>query len=350
MRFCMDLSEREFLVFRIRSGIYKVPYKNFNVKIFTPTIEDELEACEAYDRSYYEALNDDIMTEEQCFEWMIEEELWTYEQDKDIELLKEKVEDLKLKVFQNFNNSRLREAGRAYLRATESGLSELMSIKNNFFGNTCEGIAQFDKSVHLIQACSFIGGEKIDPESISVNDLLNKYYAQILREKDSRELARNEPWRSIWSLKSSNTFDLFSNKGRELSIDQKNLLVWSKMYDNIQESMDCPTEKVIEDDDALDGWFIHQRRKNERDKAVSQMDESLKNEKIRNSQEILVFTDNNTDAKTIHEMNSPNAKVIKKQRQETLKEKGEVVDLDFADQKMRLGNMAHEQFKNKFRR
>ena len=29
--------------------------------------------------------------------------------------------------------------------------------------------------------------------------------------------------------------------------------------------MECPSEEVIEDDDALDGWFIEQRRKNERE-------------------------------------------------------------------------------------
>ena len=60
MRFCMDLSEREFLVFRIRSGVYRIPYNGFTVKILTPTIEDEFEACEVYDRSYYEAMNDEI--------------------------------------------------------------------------------------------------------------------------------------------------------------------------------------------------------------------------------------------------------------------------------------------------
>jgi len=80
------------------------------------------------------------------------------------------------------------------------------------------------------------------------------------------------------------------------------------------------------------------------------MEESIKNDKIKNSHEVVVFADNKTDAETIHEMNSPTAKVIKQERQQVLKDKGSAVDLDFADQKMRLGNMAHEQFKGKFRR
>ena len=44
------------------------------------------------------------------------------------------------------------------------------------------------------------------------------------------------------------------------------------MYDNIQESMDCPTEDVINDDDMLDGWFIVQNRKREKDKKEKDVD------------------------------------------------------------------------------
>ena len=39
------------------------------------------------------------------------------------------------------------------------------------------------------------------------------------------------------------------------------IVIWSKMYDNVQESIDAPIQSVMEDDDALDGWFIVQNRK-----------------------------------------------------------------------------------------
>ena len=38
----------------------------------------------------------------------------------------------------------------------------------------------------------------------------------------------------------------------ELTYNQKNLMIWSQMYDNIQETLDCPSKEVIEDDDILD--------------------------------------------------------------------------------------------------
>lgn len=156
----MDLSEREFLVFRIRSGIYKVPYNKFNIKVLTPTIEDEFESCEVYERSYYESMNDDIMTQEECTEWMLENGLWTYEEDLKIKEVNKEIENLKVNVYKKFNNGRLRESARIYLRAAEEGLKQMENKKNTYYGNTCEGIAQLDKSMFLLEACSYVGGEK----------------------------------------------------------------------------------------------------------------------------------------------------------------------------------------------
>jgi len=346
----MDFSERELLVFRIRSGVYRIPMSGFTIKIYTPTIEDELEACDVYQKSYYEALNDDIMTEEDCFEWMIENDLWSYQEDKDIETYKEEMKNLKVNIYKKFNNARLRESARAYLRAAESALTSLASKKNIYQANTCEGIAQLDRSLFLLGRCSFVGTEQLDLESVNSNTLLNKYYSLVLNEAESRELARNDPWRSIWALRETGTYNLFSNKDRELSMDQKNLLVWSRMYDNIQESMDCPSDKIIEDDDALDGWFVEQKRKQDKERIVDQVEASITNDKIKNSQEILLFADNETDAKNVDELNSVNAKMIKKERKDVLKQKGSAVDLDFADQKMRINNLSDDKFKSKFRR
>ena len=350
MRFCMDLSEREFLVFRIRSGAYKINYSGLNIRIVTPTIEQELEACEVYNESYYNCLNEDIMTEDECFSWMIENYLWSYEEEGKIKEIKKEIENRKVDVYKKHNNARLRESARALLRSAEIAMKDLTSKKNAYQGNTCEGLAQIDKSLFILEECSYVAGKKLEMDSISSNDLLNKFYSMMLSEEDSRELARSEPWKSIWALKNNGEFRLFSNKDRELSIDQKNLLVWSTMYDNIQESVDCPSEKIISDDDALDGWFIEQKRKQEKDKAVDQIEQSISNPKIRNSQEIIVFTDNDEDARTVNDLNSINAKMIKAERNALLKQQGKAKDLDFKDQRMRVANDSHEQFKNKFRR
>ena len=48
-----------------------------------------------------------------------------------------------------------------------------------------------------------------------------------------------------------------------MTINQKTCYM-VKVYDNVHESMDAPTDRVIEDDDMLDGWFKVQSRKRKR--------------------------------------------------------------------------------------
>ena len=69
---------------------------------------------------------------------------------------------------------------------------------------------------------------------------------------------------------------------KEITQDQKGILIWASMYDNIQEHMECPSDAVLEDDDILDGWFLIQRDKRKKEK-LEQEFESSTNEKIKNS-------------------------------------------------------------------
>ena len=59
---------------------------------------------------------------------------------------------------------------------------------------------------------------------------------------------------------------LFNRPSVELTKDQLSLSSYSTLYDNVYESHECPNEKIIDDDDCLDGWLIQQRRKSEKDR------------------------------------------------------------------------------------
>ena len=109
-------------------------------------------------------------------------------------------------------------------------------------------------------------------------------------------------------------------------------------------------EEVINDDDMLDGWFIIQRKKSESERAKSELEERTQNDKIMNSDEVYVFTDSRKEADAIEGMNSVNSSMIKKERLQTIKGKGSAQDQDFRDQKIRISNMQHQQFKENFRR
>ena len=346
----MKQHEREYFVSRLRSGVYCINHNNISLKVVTPTLEDEFQANEAHKIAYQQALDDDLMTEEEMLDWMKYRELWTEEDDKKIKGLEKDLERLKVEIFSNRYKEKLRDQIRKYIRAGEEQYSEHHNKKYDLQSNTCEGIAALEKSVELIKRCTFIGNEPFDFQSVDLNQVLMMYHSMLLSEKQVRELARNEPWKALWTLNDTKTVNLFMNQDRELSIDQKNILIWSRMYDNIQESVDCPGDDVIEDDDMLDGWFIVQRKKPAKQKAEAEIESSLTNSKISNSDEIFMAAGTQKDADNINNMNDLNAQMIKKQRAEVIKSKGGAEDLDFMDQQLKVRRQSNEHYKGKFGR
>jgi hypothetical protein len=344
----MNLYEREYFVSRIRAGFYALNLDGFNVKVLTPTLEDEYLANEVFLEAFDHARKDELMVEEEMFEWMVDRGLWSSEKDEKIKTLKKDIEKLKIEIFNARNKEAFRENIRLYIRAAEKATAELMAEKNENFSRTCEGIATQEKAVELFKRCCFVGGEPLDFNSVDINAIFYQYHKTALTDGQVRELARSEPWRSLYILKDD--VKLFANGGgRQLSLDQRSMLIWSRMYDNVQESMECPTDEVIEDDDMLDGWFIVQRRKHESERAQSDLEKRTQNSKISSSAEIFVFTDSKKEAESINNMNSVNSQMIKKERTQTIKSKGGAVDLDFQDQQIKMSNKSNEQFKGKFR-
>lgn len=344
----MNTYEREYFVSRIRSGVYYLKLDSVRIKVLTPTIEDEFFANEVFMDAFDQARSDEILTYDEMLQWMYDKELWTKEKDDKIEGCKKDIEKLKIEIFNARSKEKLRETIRLYIRAAEKALSKLQHEKDEFFSKTCEGVALQEKSMFLFGKCCFIGSEPIDIKDIDLTSLYYEYNSIQLSEKQIRELARNDPWRLCWYSKEHSP--LFANeKNRTLSNDQKGMLVWSTMYDNIQESMDCPTEEVINDDDMLDGWFIIQRKKQKSEKAKSELEAKTSNSKIANADEIMIITDSAKEAENIHSMNSFSNEIIRQQRLNTVKKLGQATDLDFEDRKLEIQSEHNRALKDKRR-
>lgn len=341
--------EREYFVSRIRSGIYTINFNGKRLKVLQPTLEQELELNEIYLQAYANAIEDGIKSEKEMTAWMIDKGLWSQEEDNKIEQIKKDIDKLKKEIFKSRINTNLCQTIRAYLRAAESSISKLREKKSFYYSNTCEAIATNEKISAFIVKNTFIDDKLYDFEwGPSMDYVLNNYFSQILAEKTIRYLARTEPWRSFWLLNASNTINLFNKNDRELSIDQRNILVWSKMYDNVYESMESPPESVVEDDDMLDGWFLIQKEQSEKRKLDNEIDSLMpKNQK---GDEVFLMANSREDVEKIHSMNSSHARTVKQQREKLIEQRGTVNQIDFADEKLRIGNMAREQFKSNFRR
>ena len=289
---------------------------------------------------------------EEMLEWMYEKDLWKEEDDKKIVDLSKNIDILKIQMFENRYKTSVKETARVYLRATEEAIKKETYKKDSHYENTCEGIAFIKRCLEHIKRCTYLGNELCDFSTVDANRVFALLTNKYLGEGQVRELARSEPFRSIWIMKEETGQKLFQNSGeRELTYDQRNICIWSRMYDNTQESVECPGEDVINDDDLLDGWFLIQRKQQEKDKLLSEVDNMTTNEKISNSEEIYIFTDSHEEADKINDANDPHSKMVRKKRLDQIKAAGgDMQDHHLQDKQLQLRQMSNQQYKEKFRR
>lgn len=342
----MNTYEREYFVSRIRAGYHTIKDGKTKLKVFPPTICQEYDANEIYMESYKECLLDGFLTEEDLEDWMIKKGLWSEEKSEQLKKTEKDIDSLKVQIFENRSQEALREKARSLLRAAEMFLKELEKEKEQYQSNTCEGIAYNDKSISLFEWGCYCDDKPYDFPNDNVASLYFKWATKVLKQESIRELARTDPWRSHWALRDS--AEIFANNDRELNIDQKNIIIWSQLYDNIQESMDCPSQDVIDDDDMLDGWMIVQKKKNESERANAEIESRITNPKISNAQEVYIFTDNKKDAEKINNMNSLSAQMLKKERIASITANGNMREQDFRDSKIKISNLANQRFKENF--
>ena len=348
----MKQHEREFFIALIRSGLIIVKNDKKRFKIIPPTFDQILESCEIYDQAYETAIIEGMMTEEENQQWMLETGLWSRNDDKKIEGLKEDIEKLKLEIYNNRSNNNVRETIRAYIRAGEKQLIEQVHKKNQYFQNTCEGYASSEKTSWLIQNTTYYQNKLYDFEDVNLIYFISEWHSSILSDKVIRELSRTEPWKSLWMVRQNSSIKLFNNpENTELNHNQKNIIIWSQMYDSLQESMDCPSKDVIEDDDLLDGWFIHQHKKREKEQAEREFEEQTSNSKIKNAGEIFVMTKSDEQRDKINKLNNPMVQSIKKQREAQIRaSKGEVDNSKLSDQQLQLRMQMNNQSRGPSRR
>ena len=345
----MKHHEREFFVSMIRSGKVFINHSKVFLEIRPITIDQNFFSCQIYNEAYEKAMSDEIMTEEDVNEWMLENELWTIYDDKKEEGLKKDIERLKIEIYNARENEKLARNIRAYIRGGELQLASHLNKKYMYHQNTCEGVAAAERLSWIFKNTTYHNDSLYEFDDLSLQYVVDEWQSHFLNDNKTRDLARNEPWRSLWITRESSGMKLFANPpNTELTHNQKNLLIWSQMYDNIQESLECPPKEVIEDDDMLDGWFILQSQKREKERSEKEFEEATKNEKIKNSSEVYIVANNNKKINQINSMNDPMSKIIKQQRQQAINNnEGTLQEQHLPDQRRNINMMATNQMRGK---
>ena len=340
----MNHHERESFIYRIRSGKVKI---ESNIFIIPPTIDQIVESYNIYHETYDQCVLDGIMTEDDMIRWMKENLIWTKYNENLLEQYKKEIEELKIDIYTSRQDPKKCINLKHKIRNKENLLADQLNLKNSEYNNTCEGISTLSRINWLISQTTINGSNKYNFDRVPLHNIIAIWEQSLLSESNIRELARNEPWRSMWITHKNLSIPLFLNRlEQELTTNQKNIVIWSQIYDNAHESLECPENLVFNDDDMFDGWMIMQHKKNEKQKTANQIDEITKNSKIKNSSEVLVMANNQDHAQNIHKLNSPQAMAVINSRFNAAQKHGSISYEDLPDTQQEIYLQTASNMKN----
>lgn len=322
----MEQYFRELYCSRILAGYIR--YKE--LRIYWPSKDVLYDSCEVYKEVYEESRFQGLMTNQELLHELSVIGLWEPELDFELKSLGETLDSLKIEAYHNINKSSLKST-KMKIEQTKGRMTKLLVKKHQYGDITCEGVATFAKWVFILENSVFTR-DMVPARNENLLSLLDHWNASRISDEHIRELARTEPWQTYWQ---SKTGQFFSVPDCELTDEQRRIVIWTKLYDNIREHGDAPDESVINDDDALDGWMLIQKREREKAKTEKQTESKIHSEKIRGSQDIMVKAWTKEDAEKITSLNNESSNLLRKTRMKQINKQGTVDGSQLSDLKLR---------------
>lgn len=348
----MDRNNRTLLVSRITMGACKSKLRNDTVYIGLPTRFHIFAGNELYQEIFESATSDGVFTDEQILGILAKEGMWSYENDESIDSLRQQIDDHKVNAYESRFRLQDFQFHKLMIKKKKQELTQLLIDKHSFDYASAEGLGSLYRLNYLILAglrnrkFELLDTTLEDMDGIELNVLKESFLGARLDETTIREIARTEPWRSYWAVADKN--NVFGRPLMEWTEEQQSLVIWSKLYDSLRESMEPPSDEVVNDDDAFDGWLITQNRKNKQEIAKKSGDMAIsKNKKIRDAQEVFIMVGNDKnpltgdniqlaqdldDARRLDAvLNDDKARAIKRERFATIGAVGELKVQQFGD-------------------
>lgn len=329
----MDDIYYEQILNRIIQGRLRIKVDDLVLFIYEPDSFVLEESYEVYEEAKRKAYFSGCYLKDDAINLLCEMDLWNPLDKKAVKELESNNEDLKVQLYTNFFKKKEAAGIRNNIKMTEKLINKTLAKEKQFDHLTCEGVAGFTrKSWILSNTTKTIDGNPYDFVEISSNRILDVYSEKTISPSDFRRVARSSPFRTMWA-SSKKRGDIFGKCATQMDGQQLSLVSYAMMYDNVYENSESPAEAIINDDYALDGWFIVQKRKYEKDKKAAEAEGILAGSKNANAQEVMLMAKNNDDASDIYDLNDGRSRSKIQARQEQLKRSdGELVHFkDFED-------------------
>lgn len=332
------------LLYRILSGQLNIKIYNTTYIIKGNTLQQKYMA-----ELYFEDLLNDysqldsLQTPLQLSAFLVKFGYWNDTKQEELDKIKKDIEDLKVKAYEAAFRANEKKAAKKMISVAKEKMDALLEQKHKFDGLTPNGAALVAKNKYLI-AMSICkdSGEPLFGNSLNsflnsdfpyLDNIIIEINRQSASNSDIRAIARSESWRKYWCAKDCDS--IFGRPAIELTDEQLNLISWTRLYDNVYQHSDCPSEEIIDDDDCLDGFLISDKRKRDKDKGLVSAQEQITNPKIAKASEVFLVAETKEDAAKIHDLNDESVKRTINIRNKLIDKEGIIGDQDLPDVKLK---------------
>ena len=327
------INDIESDLYRILSGKLFFLYHNkeYELRSQDPTLK--YKANIIFQSTINDEKYNDWMRAEYLDNYMTSLGMWDRDMTAFMKNSEKAIDDLKVSLYNSRFNIKQSDTTRRSLSTIRDRLNRLSEKRSSFYNNTLEGYAEGIKYEYLITNTLYHNDKKVfknftsDQNSYTeFTGLINEINKYLLNGTIYRKIARSDIWKSYWTIGKSNVF----NKAIiDWTDEQRSLASFSIMYDSVYEHPEKPTDSVINDDDALDGWMILQYRNAEKSKQQEQITKG--SSQMSKAQEVFIFTDSTEGAEQIIDMNSSDGMATMKERFRAINKVGNVSQQSLPD-------------------
>jgi hypothetical protein len=198
--------------------------------------------------------------------------LWSYNQEREIVLLKDKIKKRQESTVNLILPSQIKQIENEIKRLNQE-LLEKESIKSNLLTNSIEQKTILEKRDYIAYNCIYktINAKRwksyeefLNEDTFYINTIIPKYYKAIneLTTPIMRAISRTYDARIRFK-------NCFIPEAKNCSVVFLELKQWCEFYNSIYELEDKPHESIIVDDDKLDGWVSSRKAQNSTGKSVN---------------------------------------------------------------------------------
>lgn len=306
--------------------VFKVGRKYIYVN---PASAKDLSLADFFSQEQYDAaLIDGLWTQENAEIYLQSMGYWKKEDEEEIEKIGKNIENMKLDYYNHFYNTSNKEYIKRNIKKQEEKSNTLYNKKYLLYDKTCEYIKKYAKTSYILQNNAYFYDGGLASEVIPLQILYEKQNL-IVSDISSklRKLARSSEWRNRWiPLK----HEVFENELSSLTDIQLSIVSWSSYYDGVYHSYDRPSDDIIEDDIALDGWAISEKRKRKEEEKKKNVENMLP-KNMKNAGEIFIPARNTQEASDILSLNNAQAQAKIRSLKNDLKHSSSINDSELTD-------------------